>query len=108
VGDERDRRSIERGRRDDDRELDWIIERLRRLEDRFEREIDQLESDNERLREAINTRVGELEEFHIREQGRANERTAQAVRRARFISSAGAASGALGVAFAIAEHFAHI
>jgi hypothetical protein len=107
VGDEADRRKGY-GRRGDDQALDFLADRLEAAERRFEGSLKKLETELDRLEDAVDERVRELEEFHIREQARTGERTARVVARTRRISSGGATAGAIGVALAIVEHFAHI
>jgi hypothetical protein len=69
-----DRRNPERRRRESDRELDYIIYRLRHLENRLEKEVDHAEvlhrafdTELDRLRDCIDQRIRELETYRIEE-----------------------------------------
>jgi hypothetical protein len=121
-----ERRGDPPGRREDDRAIDLLVDRLRSLEEGFRHDLDRLgdEVDDLRdsageagealrramdaLREAIDKRVRELEEFHITERARTGELIVRRLRRAQLIATVSAAAGALGVVAALAEHFLHI
>jgi hypothetical protein len=121
-----ERRGTPEGRREDDRSIDLLLDRLRALEEAFRRDLDRLgdEVDDLRdsageareaqrraldvLRDAIDKRVRELEEFHITERTRAGERIERRLRRAQLIASVSAGGATVAATVALLEHFLHI
>jgi hypothetical protein len=121
-----ERRDNPAGRREDDRAIDLLLDRLLALEQRLQHDLDRLadEVDDirdsageagealrraiEQLRDAIDTRVRELEEFHITERARAGERIERRLRRAQLIASVSAFAATVATTVALLEHFLHI
>jgi hypothetical protein len=121
-----ERRRTPPGRREDDRAIDLLLDRLLALEQRLQHDLDRLadEVDDirdsageagealrraiDQLRDAIDTRVRELEEFHITERARTGERIERRLRRAQLIASVSAAAATVATTVALLEHFLHI
>lgn len=98
-----DDRRTSPGRRESDRWLDALWRELDGLERDLRRDFDRLERTIDRLEQALQTRVTDLETFHIEERTRISDRLRERALRMERWTKVSIAFGVLGVAYGIFE-----